>query len=166
MPPPERFASRFLLPMEMLLGWISIGWVIGGLLGRGVFADAVARSEISSFFFLLLACWGIALVMVARLELILGRSWGDRTLRWSCESRAYLGWIGLMLWFIVVYLLVQFPVFRQVLSFMWSAPAMMLGCGAMAWHNSRTAILLNPRISTECLKARIIQERLKRWGAL
>lgn len=160
-----RFATRFLLLMELMLSWFSLGWVWGGLFGSGVFGRVVEESGMGQTWMIVLAAWAVTLFAVAGAELALGRGWCDVKLRWSVEARAYLGWIGLGLWLVIIIMMLSVPILRSVISLAWASPAMVVGCAVMGWHNAKIALLLNPYVPTKQLRGRLTEEYLKRMSS-
>jgi len=159
---PARFATRFLLPMEVLLSWFSLGWAWGGLFGQGVFGQAVKASGVGPTWMILVAVWAGCMFLAAAVESLFGRNWSDRTLRWSLEIRAHMGWLGLILWITVGVLMIEIEMLRNVLSMVWAMPAMLVGCASVGWHNTKVALILNPNVPTEYLKSRLLDERTRR----
>jgi hypothetical protein len=160
-----RFATRFLLFGEFILGWLSMAWAISALIGTGDWWRALNAGGSITWAWGLLTI-GVAQWVVAASEFFEGRAWNDERLHAFCETRhilavlATIGWFALMYKFILSNSIVTAPaIYLQA--------AMIVGGNIVVLvNNKRLSVLLDPSIPTDQLRARLIDARARGKGVL
>jgi len=160
-----RFATRFLLFGEFILGWLSMTWAISALIGTGDWWRALSGGS-SAFWAWGLLTVGVAQWTVAASEFFEGRAWTDERLHAFCETRHILGVLSAIGWFALMY---KFVLNNSIAT----APAiylqamMIIGSNVVVIiNNKRLSVLLDPGIPTDQLRARLIDARARGKGVL
>ena len=152
-----RFATRFLLFGEITLGWVSASWAVSGLWGAGEWWKTFNTGGVSWWAWGLLSV-GLAQFGIAGVELVKGRAWVDETLRLVSEARHIIGVIAGITWIsMAAHFFQTYPIFAPAI--LMQALMLVVGNSIVAINNKRLSVLLDPKIPTEQLRARLLKSR-------
>lgn len=154
-----KIASRYLIPLELLMGVLIISWGFAGLHGRGALARSLEAHDLQLVWGLVLCGVGAAQVVAAALEQLLGRRWPDDRLLFSVTLRFVLAGVAAVVWFYICYLLVQIRGVDLIVSLGLQAPAALVFSVWILVANRKVACLLDPRCPTETLQQTMRIER-------
>lgn len=156
-----KIASRYLLPLELLLAILLISWGVSGWLGRGTLWQSLFIVQENKN-------WGVFMVTIGTFqlassvtELAIGRRWCNRLLLTNVSLRCVGAFLASSIWIYVCYLLIVAPATGLVVSLCIQAPCcLVLNCLVYA-GNLKVRYVLNPDVPTSQLEQTIVLARDK-----
>jgi hypothetical protein len=160
--PSARFALRFLLPAELLLGLFTISWGLAGAVGSGRLMQAVAALGGAQAWAWMLCGAGAFQVAVAAAELLWGRDWADSGIARSADLRHFAAFLALVCWLVVIGAYILHAPMRPAVALAMQALIIVPFQTFLVIHNKRLWALLHPSVPTNELRERLIAERVVR----
>jgi len=160
------FASRYLLPVEILLGVIMIGWGLAGWLGAGSLVRQLTEVDAA-------VQWGVSLTMVggfqlwvAGVEFAFGRRWSNSILLTTTSLRCVAQFFSMCVWVYVISVILSLQMERTAISLLTQVPIAFVFTAWAFYGNMKVRTLLDPKIQTTDLQRTIMMERKKLAGML
>ena len=153
-----RFATRFLLFGEIILGWLSMSWAMSALFGSGDWWRAMSQGSVSQWAWALLSV-GFCQCAVAVVEMCCGRQWSDIKLQAASEARHFVAVMAVIFWVVLAFHFFVVPNQPPAPAIAMQAIALVVANVFVAINNKRLAVLLDPEFPTEQLRSRLIDAR-------
>lgn len=154
-----KVASRYLLPLELFLGFTMIAWGLSGGLGRGYLHKLLQGMGDDRAWLILLCGTGAVQMLWACFEWSFGKRWqlwGTRawppSLHQSVVLRCWAAFVSAFIWLYVVKLMFTVPGMRDITVLAMQAPgAFVISCWVFV-ENLKVAYALNPEIPTSTMR--------------
>lgn len=159
-----RNASRFLLPLEMFTAILLIFLGIDGWVGYSPLWAALASFDKNLEWGIALCGLGLVQLSVAFLEWHVGREWADRAIFRSVIARKWCGFLAVVAWLYVCYLMLIARGTDTPLMPALTAPVAVLFAAWICIGNLKVGCLLDPNVPTARLEAAMIVDRKKALG--
>ncbi len=155
----RRWRTRHLLPLEMCVyAHLFVVSYAGGF-GSGNLHAMLRAAKSDDDWFLVSGPIALAGFAVAIYEWFFGGGWNDlKLLHWT-TLRKWLAFGGVFSWSYAWYSVITLPHGYQITSIIIGAPIMAIFAFWCWWVNYRTETLLDPRINTKRLEAKLDSER-------
>jgi len=160
-----KIASRFLLPLELVVAVLMLSWGISGWFGGGLLWVKLAEHGLTREWGLSLCAVGLVQLAVAGFEWCFGRYWERRVLLRCVRLRLWVAFCAIVVWFYACFLMLTIPTAADIFALMMQAPAALLACVAIVIENTRVAAVLDPDVPTQGLQAKLERERRRGWSA-
>jgi len=160
-----KIASRFLLPLELVVAVLMLSWGISGWFGGGLLWVKLAEHGLTREWGLSLCAVGFAQLAVAGFEWCFGRYWERRALLRFVRLRLWIAFCAMAVWFYAGFLMLTIPNPGDIFALLMQAPAALLACGAIVMENTKVSVVLDPEVPTQALQAKLEQERRRGWSA-
>lgn len=160
----KKMRSRYLLPMEMV-AFITLAVVgVGGEMGHGYLWHALAKpGDAEPLQWLLsIGVVGIAGMLVSAAEWWEGEGWENGRLRRWVYTRMWLSGLAFVMWLYAIYEMMVIRDEQWLVTIILSALSICPFHLWSWWVNYRTHCVLNPRMRTSKLEARLETHR-HRW---
>lgn len=158
-PAKTRYASRYLLPVEIFAAVVLLSWGICGSITPGALAGLLETVGISTPWGITLSAVALAQLSVAVVEAALGRRWPDDLLLYSVSARCGLAFVAFPVWLYMFKIGISTPGASFVSLLVIQAPIGALTNGAIFALNLRARCLLHPRIECRELERRVRLDR-------
>lgn len=160
--PPARFALRFLLPAEIIIGLITFSWGLTGATGSGRLTTILQLIGASNQWGWSLTIAGLLQAGIAALELQNGRDWTDCQLHRSADKRSVSALFTLIVWVVVLGMFLVHVQLRVSTAILTQAPMMIIANAIVCYHTKRLAVLLDPKTKTTQLHRKMVEARIIR----
>lgn len=149
-----RYASRFLLPLEMMLGLYTLIWGLsgGGQLGQGALYFALLATEHNFVWCVALGTAGMATFLVTLLEWSIGRRFTPCQIHKCVSARACLAFVMVGTWIGAAVVLSTAPSMDRIAIIL---PAAAMHVAFSFWvyvENLKTRYMLDDKIPTSTLQ--------------
>jgi len=158
-PPRVRYASRYLLPIEMFCAVLLLSWGIAGMQTHGALSGVLDGAGIALPWTIVLCVVAAAQLVFASVELFAGRRWSDRDLLLSVSLRCICAFLSVPVWIYIFKFTFDAPGATFVSPLMLQAPLGVLWQAAIFVGNVRTRCLLDPKIPTNRLEREVQLDR-------
>lgn len=146
-----KVASRFLLPVEMILALHLLAWAYSGGLSHGGFYRVLEHRGENAVWLGVLGGTGLLLLTVACWEWLRGRKWSVVLVYKSVTLRCFLSFISIVSWVYALYTVLHFDVERAVMVLTVTAPVNALFSVWCFVENLKVRYALDDRHSTSTL---------------
>jgi hypothetical protein len=155
-----KIASRYLLPVELLLSVLLLSWGLTGWIGGGLLWKTLHANGYNDEWGVMLCGIGGTQFAMAAIEARYGRRWPCSTLFYAVTARYWLAFLAGVLWLWILYMMltVRGPS-GTVLVLAVQAPACLFACAWIFFGNRKVACVLDPSVSTQRLQREILAER-------
>lgn len=157
-----KMASRYLIPMEMLIAIVLLSWGIAGWLCEGSLNESLREKGGIS-----VLAWGIVLCLVAifqfmsaTIEWLYGRRWSRCMLLRFLHLRSMAAFLSMTAWVFAFYTVVTIP-YKPAIFFTILIQCV-AGFGFSMWSfigNERARVVIDPFIPTSNFEKTIMVER-------
>lgn len=147
----DKAAARFILPVEMLLGWLTLVVAIVGGMAGGTLNRALAAAGNEREWMMVYGLVGITKIVMSFVEWRFGRCWIDRTLLLTSRIRAINCFAGAMVWMGGVGWVLVSGHAGTTMMFVMCAPVIIFFNCWSYYENLKVAYALDPRIPTSNL---------------
>lgn len=155
-----KIASRYLLPLEILMAVLMLSWGMSGWQGGGRLWDVLQKEQLNQQWGLALCGIGLAQLVISLCEWLGGRHWEPRLLLATTRARFWLALISVAAWIYVCYfMLVTRGAAGMVFSLSVQAPVAVIFAAWIAVSNLKVAVLLDPAVPTARLQRQFLTER-------
>lgn len=154
-----KIASRYLLPLELFMSLLLVSWGIAGWVGHGVLGHGLASQGINVEWGIALCGIGFAQFSVGSFEWFGGKRWETPQLHLAVLARMWLAFLAGAVWLYVCYFMIVLKGEGVLVSLALQAPAGVMFSAWIFAGNSKTEVLLNPNLKTDCLERTIIADR-------
>lgn len=155
-----KIASRYLLPVELLVSLLLISWGLSGWIGGGLLWKTLNAGGYNEEWGLVLCGVGGAQFALAALEAHFGRRWPCSFLLWAVTARYWLAFLAGVLWLWIVYMICTVGATSgSVIALGMQSPACLAACAWIFCGNRKVACVLDPTVSTQRLQREILAER-------
>lgn len=141
-------ASRYLLPLEILMALQAIAWAISGGLGHGRLWRVLDAQGENLAWFALLGGVGVAMCAISALEWLCGRAWPLSRVLASVSLRAVLAFLMTAIWCYALYAVLVYDAERSVFVLTMMAPLNALFSWWCFHENLKVRYALDPRCAT------------------
>lgn len=157
-----KLASRYLIPVELLLSILMMSWGIAGAWLEGNLNESL-RAEGTSM------AWGVGLLAVgvfqfipAAIEWLNGRDWKRRRLLLVLCVRSAASFVAASTWVFAVYTMFTVPIKPLIyIALTIQAIAGFLFCAWTFIGNERARVVIDPNIKTSDFERTIILDRAR-----
>ncbi len=154
-----RFASRYLLPVEIFSALVLFGWGYSGWVGFGALNGVLYSAGISRAGGVTLCSVSGAQLIAAMIETVCGRRWGDKPLLWSVSARCGLALGTLGAWAYIGYLSIVVTSLTFVTAMVVQAPVGFVFAAIIFVGNLKVRCVLDPSIPTDRLERAMLDAR-------
>lgn len=154
-----RFATRFLLAAEIVLGFVSLSWALAALVGSGSWTAVMAKSSGMVEWAYILGIVATGQLSVAVTEMCCGRNWSDHALMYFAEARHVFAFVSILAWAVLLFAYWKSPDSIRAVALLMQAAFLILANGVVMVNNKRLSVLLDPKIPTEQLRKRLLEAR-------
>lgn len=158
-PSQSRFASRYLLPVEIFMAATLFGWGWSGWVGYGALSGVLDSALIASSWGVSLCLIGAAQAAFALAEGCFGRRWDDHALLWSVSFRCICALFAAGAWMYILFVAIVVPTLTFVTAMVVQAPVGIMFSLIIFGGNLKIRCALDPEIPTENLQRRILADR-------
>lgn len=160
-----KIASRWLLPLELYVAVVMIGWGLAGSIGTGHFASLLRSESDPAAWGWMLCALGAGQFLIAGIEAGWGRRWCERWIHASVSARCVAAFLSAATWLYVCWVLAIGADTGVALAIFIQAPCAVVANLYIYAGNLKVRYLLDPEIPTTRLQASILVERLHatRW---
>lgn len=158
----QRFALRFLLPAEILLGLFTLSWGLAGAIGSGRLTEIIQKLGNGNGWAWSLGVIGAAQAGIALAELIYGRDWSDKVLCRVADMRHFAAYLGLIVWLVVMGVFILHEPLRVSTAIMLQSLVLIGANAIVSFHTKRLSVLLDPSVPTTQLRAKMVEARVIR----
>lgn len=146
-----RVASRFMLPTEILLGWLTIVAGIAGGWGDGRLHQLLALRGECTLWAALFIGIGTAKIACASIEWFLLRDSAPKVIMLSTQARSIIAFLGTILWAATAGWLVADGLFNHAPGLLLLAPIATIFDAWAFWENKKVTYAINPEHPTSRL---------------
>lgn len=146
-----RVASRFMLPSEILLGWMTVVVGIAGGWGDGRLHQLLAARGECTMWAVTFMSLGGAAICVAGVEWVWLRTASQSVIMWVTRVRSTIAFAGAVLWAAATGWLVADGLAFHTIALLMLAPAAMLFYAWTFWENQKVAYATDPEHPTSRL---------------
>jgi hypothetical protein len=155
-----KIASRYLLPVELLMATLMLSWGTSGWIGGGRLWNVLNQEDLNLQWGLALCGIGLASLSVSLAEWLAGRHWGPGLLLATTKARFWLALISMAVWIYVCYcIFMSRGAVIMVPSLSMQAPVAVMFSAWIAASNLKIAMLLDPKVPTNRLQRQILADR-------
>jgi len=159
-----KFASRYLLPIELMISILFVGWGVAGWFGTGTLVRMLSELGIGQSWGLSMVFLGLTQLTVSGVEFAFGRDWDNDKIFRSTSARCVVLFFGTLLWVYVLTVILSLTIEHLPVALLMQAPAAAI-FSIWAWcGNMKVRVLLNPAIATTRLQETIMLDRRKLAG--
>lgn len=155
-----KYATRYLLPAEIIIAVGLVSWGCSGSFGGGALWEALRKLHINEVWGFWMIGAGVFQLSCSGLEFAVGKSWSDATLLLSINGRMVGLFLGTVLWFYICYQAIQISGNGFVIPMMVQAPAAVLFSIWAYVGNAKIRCVLDPEIPSAELEEKLTQERM------
>lgn len=157
----KRFATRYLLPLEMCGAWQLVCVAIAAMLPGTAIHIALEATGEGGAWGIFSGLVGVCGLAVSCLEWVRGRDWKNGHLRAALTVRKWISFFAAFAWIFSLYAMLVAP-HGRVVYLICAAPAMTLFALWSWWANYRTECVLDPTLKTTRLE-RSLETRRADW---
>lgn len=155
-----KIASRYLLPLEILMGVLMLSWGMSGWHGGGRLWEVLHKADLNHEWGFALCGVGLAQLVVSFGEWLAGRHWQNGTLLVTTRLRFWLALVSMVIWIYVCYfMLLERGAAGMVFSLSVQAPVAAIFAAWIAVSNLKVSVLLDPDVPTARLQRQFLAER-------
>jgi hypothetical protein len=155
-----KYATRYLLPVEILMSVGLVSWGCSGSFGGGALWAELRKLNINDVWGYWLVGVGTLQLLCAGLEFAVGKRWSDDALLVSIKARMTSLFFSAVIWFYICYLAIQISGNGFVIPMLVQAPAAFLFSIWAYVGNARIKCVLDPEVPSSELEQRLAQERM------
>lgn len=148
----QRAASRYLLPLELLLGALSIALAFAGGVFHGyLYRALLARDEVG-FWFAPFFLWGTVQMFISGHEWLHLRYATEKVILDAVSARCFLAFMGVLTWLGALYVVLFRGLALEIMYITLVCPLAIVFHAWSFYENLKVRNALNPKVSTPWLR--------------